>query len=196
MQGLLPLMVEAALITLVIMALHRRKRFISRYPELRKFYDYSLLGFIAGASAKLVFLSLDFMDHHIISLSEGQVSVISNSGNLLFLMTVVFLFLGWAYLLKVLERGYELVPVVEFKGEEYEHLKPGLYLCHQTNCYPMVSKLLRGRAGLIISRRHPEEIRKILKIEKTPVLWLSKVREETPSHRHASNSSFRPWWTS
>jgi len=173
----LALMVEAVLMTMVAMMIRRRRMFISRYPELKRFYDLSFLGFLMAALAKLVFLFLDFRDHGIFLLPERWVPAVSYAGNLLFLLTVLLLLLGWFNLLKVLGTGYRLIPVVEFR-EEYEHLKPGLYLCRVPECYSMIPRLLRGRAGLIISRQHPEEIRKALRIEKTPVLWISKAREE------------------
>ncbi|ASJ13226.1 hypothetical protein [Thermococcus thioreducens] len=147
------LLVEAILVAIFAMALKRRNRFVSHYPEFRKFYDYGILAFMTLAVSKGVFLLLDLNDHGVLELSQDQSAMINSAGNLLLLIALLMYVLGWVRLLDVLTEKYEIVPVIEFAGgENHEALKPGLYLCNLPNCYPVIAKPLRGRAGLIVSR--------------------------------------------
>ncbi|NJE05302.1 DUF835 domain-containing protein [Thermococcus sp. M36] len=179
-------LVELALVGILITALRHRDRFISRYPELRKFYDLGILAFFTGSLAKLVFIILDLKNDGTIALGPGEAALLNTTGNLLFLITVLLLMGGWVGLLNAMVERYELVPVIEFgDGGNTDPMMPGLYLCTLANCHSVVSRLLRGRAGLIVSRHPPDEVRRILRIEKTPVLWLTKVRGEgtvSPTH--------------
>ncbi|NJE07809.1 DUF835 domain-containing protein [Thermococcus sp. M39] len=77
------------------------------------------------------------------------------------------------------------VPIVEFESDEtYEEIPAGIYLCKVEECYPAFLKLLKGRAGVIISRISPDTLRKNFKLEKTPVLWLTKIEGKSTIHPH------------
>lgn len=178
MAIIIAVLAEAAFIGLFLITVGHRKRFISHYPELKRFYDYAMLSFFVGALGKSVFLLLDLRSNNLILMTPEQVGLVNSIGNLLALLAAVIFIAGWWSLLTVLMERYELIPVIEFAGkEEQESLKPGLYLCNLPNCYPVIERLLRGRAGLIVSRHPPEVIREHLNIEKTPVLWLTTVRD-------------------
>ncbi len=178
MAVVIGVLVEVAFIGLFLITVGRRKKFISHYPELKRFYDYVMVSFLVAAVGKFVFLFLDLNSNNLLPMSSGRVIRINSTGNLLVLLAAIIFIAGWWNLLTVLTERYELVPVVEFTGEEnHEPLKPNLYLCNLPNCYPVIAKLLRGRAGLIVSRHPPEAIRERLNIKRTPVLWLTTVRD-------------------
>ena len=61
---------------------------------------------------------------------------------------------------------------------------PDFYICDINEGYSVFLNLLKGRAGAIISRISPEVLRKRLKLEKTPILWLTKVEGENTVHPH------------
>ncbi|CAD5245037.1 DUF835 domain-containing protein [Thermococcus camini] len=173
------ILVEISFVGVSLLALKYRGGFTSHYPELKRFYDYTLSAFITGAAAKFTFLFLDLRDNGMIALTPEEASLINTGGNALILVATAMFLIGWANLLKALMERYELIPVVEFaENERGNVLKPGLHLCNLPNCYPVIAKLLRGRAGLIVSRHPPEVIRQRLKIEKTPVLWLTTIRSK------------------
>ncbi|ASJ05273.1 DUF835 domain-containing protein [Thermococcus barossii] len=179
MAIIIAVLAEVAFISLFLITIGRRRKFISHYPELKRFYDYAMLSFLVGVLGKSVFLLLDLRSNGLLLLTSEQVNLVNAVGNLLALLAAVIFIAGWWSLLTVLTERYELVPVIEFTGkEEGEPLKPGLYLCNLPNCYPVIAKLLRGRAGLIVSRHPPEVVRERLNIEKTPILWLSTVRDK------------------
>ncbi|WP_054840873.1 DUF835 domain-containing protein [Thermococcus peptonophilus] len=71
-------------------------------------------------------------------------------------------------------KKYELVPVVEIEGELEEMSPPGVYIIPPPSSgLTLLSKLITGRAPLIITRTMPENVRKILNLEEVPVLWLT-----------------------
>lgn len=179
MSIVIAILVELALLMVLIKGLRSRVRFISNYPELRRFYDYGLLGLSLVVLSKFVFMVLDLRDQGAIELTAQEIKRINSVGNSILLLAVAMLIFGWVRLLGVLIERYELIPVIEFEGEgTQEQLKPGLYLCTLQNCYPILRRLLTGRAGLIVSRSPPDVIRNTLKIEKTPVLWITRLRGE------------------
>lgn len=92
-------------------------------------------------------------------------------GHIFDIFAVTFFILGWARLLESLIKKYRLIPiVVEFKRRAKE------------KCHSLFLELLKGRAGVIISRDFPDSIRKKLKLQKTPILWLTKVEGENNIH--------------
>lgn len=179
MSMIIAVLVELAAITVLVIGLKRRLRFISRYPELKRFYDYGLIGLSLAVLSKFVFMVLDLREQGLIELTLKEAKVINSAGNALLLLAMAMLIFGWVRLIEILIERYELIPVIEFEGEgTQEQLKPGLYLCTLQNCHQILRRLLKGRAGLIVSRSPPDVIRNTLKIEKTPVLWITKLREE------------------
>ncbi|MBO8175714.1 MAG: DUF835 domain-containing protein [Thermococcus sp.] len=43
---------------------------------------------------------------------------------------------------------------------------------------------MKGRAGVVISRIPPDVLRKKFKLEKTPILWLTKIEGKNTVHPH------------
>lgn len=144
------LAVEVLLIAMLAVSLRRRGgRFVSRYPEFRRFYDYGLIAFAILTASKALFLLLDLRDYGSLELSPKQSSLLNSVGNSLLLLGLLMILVGWFRLLNVITERYEVVPVVEFEREENGEppLKPGLYLCNLSNCCTVLARLLRGRAG-------------------------------------------------
>lgn len=179
MRLAIALAVEVLLIAMLAVSLRRRGRFVSRYPEFRRFYDYGLIAFAILTASKALFLLLDLRDYGSLELSPKQSSLLNSVGNSLLLLGLLMILVGWFRLLNVITERYEVVPVVEFEREENgEPLKPGLYLCNLSNCCTVLARLLRGRAGLIVSRNPPDVVRERLGIEKTPILWLTTIEDK------------------
>lgn len=179
MAIVIAILAEIAFIGLFLITVERRKYFISHYPELKNFYDYAMISFLVGALGKSVFLLLDLRSNNIILMTPKQVDFVNSLGNLLALSAALIFIMGWWRLLTVLTKKYELMPIIEFsENQEQENIQPGLYLCNVSNCYSTAKELLSGRAGLIISRHPPSVIRNHLNIRKTPVLWLTKIKDK------------------
>ncbi|WP_297090593.1 DUF835 domain-containing protein [Thermococcus sp.] len=173
------IIVEVMLIAILAVSIKRRASFTSHYPELKKFYDYSLAALAGFTVSKLVFFPLDLRDSGFLDILPGQIALLNLTGNTLLMLSAIAFILGWVRLIGTLVARYELVPVIEFTGEGKRlSLKPGVYLCTLANCYSTVLRLLAGRAGLIISRQPPQVIRSRLKVEKTPVIWLTTAPGE------------------
>ncbi|AIF68936.1 hypothetical protein PAP_02540 [Palaeococcus pacificus DY20341] len=176
--------IELVLLVTLIISLKYRRSFIQHYPQLERAYDYMMIGWFFAILARSVFLSLDIRDVGNISIDE-RIYTIHALGNILFLIALMFLLAGWLNIINSVLRRYELIPVVEFGAGEMAKIKAptGVYICNnRRKAYALFLRLLHGRAGLIISRTHPAQIKKELKVEKTPVLWITKVEGEGNIH--------------
>ncbi|AHF79958.1 DUF835 domain-containing protein [Thermococcus paralvinellae] len=182
------LVLVVGIIANIIVALSFKYRsvFIQHHPRLKKFYDYILLGIVFSVVAKLVFIPLDLDDMGLISIPTSQGVILNMAGNFLFMVGGVLFILGWMHILKTLTSKYDLIPIVEFEGSDdnYEEIPAGIYLCKVDKCYHAFLKLLKGRAGVIISRIPPDTLCKKFKLEKTPILWLTKVEGDKNIHPH------------
>lgn len=177
--------IEITLLVILVFSIKYRSVFIKHHPRLRRFYDYILLGFIISTFAKLAFLPLDLGDIGLIVITSPERSMLNLLGNTFFIVGIFFIVLGWAHLIKTLTTRYTLTPVVEFgDGRIQVKVSSGLYICDIDRCYSVFLNLLKGRAGAIISRIPPEVLRKRLNLEKTPILWLTKVEGENTVHPH------------
>ncbi|MCO6041809.1 DUF835 domain-containing protein [Thermococcus alcaliphilus] len=169
------------LIGLTIVGIKYRRRFIARYPTLRRFYDFMIVGFAMAALSKFVFMFLDLYDAGILFLNPSEKMLLNTAGNGLTTFALLFLLLGWVTLLKSLVSRYKLSPVIEIEGKE-EKFAPGVYLCKTGDCNSLLLDLLKGRAGLIVSRTPRHVLKEKLKLEQTPMLWLTKIDGEGNIH--------------
>jgi|Deesub1362B_J571_1020462.scaffolds.fasta_scaffold00037_98 hypothetical protein len=170
-------------IALIVLTIKFRKKFIEMYPQFKRFYDYILLSLIFVLAGNLVYIPSDISSYLSIDLIERHRLTLLFMGHIFDIFAVIFFILGWARLLESLIKKYRLIPiVVEFK-EEPKKLSPGVYICEdKEKCHSLFLELLKGRAGVIISRDFPDSIRKKLKLQKTPILWLTKVEGENNIH--------------
>ncbi|AIF69728.1 hypothetical protein PAP_06665 [Palaeococcus pacificus DY20341] len=171
-------------IILAAFTLWTRKAFHEKYPLLGKFYDYITVGFALYAISKLLFLPLNLDRAGIILLNKDTARLLNTLANaVVFMFTLIFLY-AWVSLIRTLTKRYVLIPsIVEFPGTTKKDIPSGLYLCgcHETP-NPEIYELLKGRAGVIISRRPPEVLREQLKLKKVPILWLTKVEGDNHVH--------------
>ncbi|ALM75041.1 hypothetical protein TBCH5v1_1101 [Thermococcus barophilus] len=130
-------------------------------------------------------LPLDLGDMGVVSISPLKRTRLNLVGNILFMVGMSLFAVGWAHLIKTLTTKYILTPVVELgNGKVQVKVSPGLYICNIDKGYSAFLNLLKGRAGVIISRVPPEILRKRLNLEKTPILWLTKVEGGKTVHPH------------
>ncbi len=177
--------IEVALLIILAFSIKYRSVFIKHHPRLKKFYDYILLGLIISTFAKFVFLPLDLGDTGLTVITSSERSMLNLLGNILFIIGILFIVLGWAHLIKTLTTKYTLTPVVELEnGRVQVKASPGLYICNIDKGYSAFLNLLKCRAGVIISRVPPDILRKRLNLEKTPILWLTKVEGGKTVHPH------------
>ncbi|WP_175058781.1 hypothetical protein [Thermococcus sp. 2319x1] len=147
----LSLIVLLLLISLALIGIKYRKRFAAMYPALRRFYDFMVVGFVTGALSKLVLMFVDLDDLGVLSLNPLDRKLLNTLGNGLIAFALLFLILGCISMLKNIIARYRLSPVIEIEGKE-EKFAPGVYLCKTGDCNSLLLDLLKGRAGLIVSR--------------------------------------------
>lgn len=170
----LSLTVLLLLVSLAISGIKYRRRFIARYPTLRRFYDFTITGFVMAALSKFVFMFIDLYDSGILFLNPSERMLLNTAGNGLIVFALLFILLGWITLLKNLISKYKLSPVIEIEGKE-EKFAPGVHLCKTRDCNLLFMDLLKGRAGLVVSRTPRHVLKEKLKLEQTPMLWLTKI---------------------
>jgi hypothetical protein len=161
-----------ALTLLTSLTLYYRKRFVLRYPEFSKAYLEIALGLVSITLAKLAFFPLDLRDCHLYSFGERVESFLGTLGNLLLFMGLLVAALGWTEMITSITGHYELVPVVEVSGKP-EDMKPGVYLVPSRLGLNPLTRLLKGRASVIVTRKMPDEIRATLNLKETPILWIT-----------------------
>lgn len=168
--------IEVALLIIMLtgslIILRFRDKFLSSYPKLRRFYDFVLLFMITFVAVEIVNIDYLLFKHLTQMLNEFISS-------LLMLMGSVFFVMGYVGLVHSLITGYKAIPlVIEFKGENVSTtVSPGVYFYSNLEeaYYTFLNLLRSSYAGLVVSRKHPEVIRKNLNITKIPVLWITKV---------------------
>ncbi|BAD86405.1 hypothetical membrane protein, conserved [Thermococcus kodakarensis KOD1] len=161
-----------ALLTITLLSLYYRHQFISHYPQFSRSYDLITLGFSLTSLAKTIFLPLDLNDAGFIHLEQSTENFLGTIGNLLLFIGLFPMIFGWAGIISSITRRYELVPVVEIEGEP-EEMSPGVYITPSGSGPNLLSKLIKGRAPLIITRTMPKSVRKALNIKEVPVLWIT-----------------------
>lgn len=165
--ALLIIMLTGSLITLRF-----RDKFLSSYPKLRRFYDFVLLFMITFVAVELINIDYLLFKHFTQMLNEFI-------SNLLMLMGSVLFVTGYVGLVHSLITRYKAIPLVmEFKEKNVNTtVSPGVYFySNLEEAYSAFLNLLRSNyAGLVVSRKHPEFIKKNLNITKIPILWITKV---------------------
>lgn len=161
-----------ALLTITLLSWSYRRQFISHYPQFSRPYDLITLGFSLVTLAKVIFLPLDLNDAGFIHIEQSTESFLGAVGNFLLFTGLFPMIFGWAGMISSITRKYELVPVVEIEGKP-EEVSPGIYLIPSTSGFNILSRLIKGRAPLIITRTRPDSVRKALNLEEVPVLWFT-----------------------
>jgi len=161
-----------ALLTITLLSLYYRRQFISHYPQFSRSYDLITLGFSLVTLAKVIFLPLDLNDAGFIHIEQSTERFLGTIGNFLLFIGLFPLIFGWAGMISSITRKYELVPVVEIEGEP-EEMSPGVYIIPSGSGLNLLSRLIKGRAPLIITRTQPDSVRKTLNLEEVPILWLT-----------------------
>jgi hypothetical protein len=162
----------AALLAITLISWYYRRPFITHYPRFSRQYDLIALGFSLTALAKVLFLPLDFNDARFIQLEQSTEDLLGTIGNILLFLGLFSLIFGWAGMIASITRRYELVPVVKVGGEA-EEASPGVYLIPRGSGLTILSRLIKGRAPVIITRTRPDSVRKALNLKEAPVLWLT-----------------------
>ncbi|AMQ18443.1 DUF835 domain-containing protein [Thermococcus peptonophilus] len=160
------------LLTVTLLSLYYRHQFISHYPQFSRSYDLMLLGLFLAVLTKTLFLPLDLNNAGFIHLEQNEKNLVGTIGNFFLLIGLSLMIFGWISMISSITKKYELVPVVEIEGE-LEEMSPGVYIIPPSSGLTLLSKLITGRAPLIITRTMPENVRKILNLEEVPVLWLT-----------------------
>ncbi|NJF25259.1 DUF835 domain-containing protein [Thermococcus sp. Bubb.Bath] len=122
--------------------------------------------------AKVLFLPLDFNDAEFIRLERSRESLLGAIGNILLFTGLLLLIFGWVSMISSITKRYELVPVVEISGE-VEEVPPGVYITPSGSGLALLSRLIKGRAPVIITRAAPKSVRRALNLKEIPVLWLT-----------------------
>jgi len=171
-------------VILAAFTLRARRIFHEKFPYLGRFYDYITLGFILYAITKFLFLPLNLDRAGVISISKDIARLLNFLANtVVFLFTLIFIY-AWISLIQTLTKRYTLIPsVIEISGEAKKEIPVGVYLCECPRTPDSaVFELLKGRAGVIITRKPPEIIRKQINLRRVPILWLTKVEGENHIH--------------
>ncbi|WP_342764690.1 DUF835 domain-containing protein [Thermococcus sp. Bubb.Bath] len=120
----------------------------------------------------MLFLPLDFNDAEFIRLERSRESLLGAIGNILLFTGLLLLIFGWVSMISSITKRYELVPVVEISGE-VEEVPPGVYITPSGSGLALLSRLIKGRAPVIITRAAPKSVRRALNLKEIPVLWLT-----------------------
>lgn len=181
--GVISISLMMMLFVIFLYSLRYRRMFISKYPPLRRSYDVMTAGWAVTTLSKLLFLPLDLNDWGLIGLSSREMMLFSVGGNLLMGVAVFLLILGWTGMITSVMKRHTLVPVVELEGGDSELPSPGLYISFdREGAYSKFLSFIRGHPGLIISRNPPNLVRERLGLDKTPVLWITKVEDRSAVH--------------
>lgn len=161
--------------------LNYRKKFIARFPPLKKFYDLILMSFTIA----LVGNFLDVADEFEINGYYIKSTLLSQIESWLFAISIGIISVGWIITLKTITSNKARVPLVkvEDKGKHVVHVDPGLYLCTDDEaCNALFASLLRQQPGLLVSRSPPNIARDSIGVDKVPVLWITKVENANAVH--------------
>jgi len=160
----------------VYLAFKFRKPFKERYSGAGRFYDTLLLSTIVWFIAECFYAPAYFsgyFDEKFIEKSGWIADNLWIAFQLLFLYAFVSLF-------GALIRKYRVEIIKEHPLESTAgvSLQPGAYIIPPEREKETFLSILQKYPGLIISRNPPEIIKNEFKLEKTPVLWLTKVECE------------------
>lgn len=177
------IIVLVVMFALLFLSVKHRHRFREHYPRLARAYDWMIIAWLGFSLAKLSVLPVELWRAGLVSISSNTVTLFETLCNILCGIALIILMYGWSHLLREILVHYELVPVVELRGDGgNERITPGLYIVTVKNAVPLLKRFLAGRAVAIISRTPPEFFRTTLGIEKTPVIWLTSVGGKDTVH--------------
>jgi len=177
------IVVLIVMFTLLIMSVKYRREFREHYPRLASAYDWMILVWLGFSLAKFTVLPVELMEGGLLNLSNSTVHQLEALCNIICGVALALLIYGWFHLLKEMLVHYELVPVVELSGDGgTEKMVPGLYIVGVKNGLSLLKKLIGGRAVVIISRTPPVFFKNTLRIEKSPVLWLTPIGGKDTVH--------------
>ena len=152
-----------------------RKKFLEKYLDFKSFYILVLLNLIVALFGNLI----DVIDEFEVNGHYLKSSLTTQLTSWIFAVTIGLIGLSWIILLRNLSEKYLSIPIkteTSFRGIETDKIHPGLYLTtKKDSAYSIFRKLLSNRAGLVISRTPPDEIRELLKLERTPIVWITKI---------------------
>ncbi|WP_297513121.1 DUF835 domain-containing protein [Thermococcus sp.] len=172
-------LVLTVMLILLFSSLKYREQFRIHYPRLARAYDLMIIAWAGFSLAKLTSIPLNLEGFSLVKFSETEEYFMRMISNVICGISVGILMYGWLYILREIIGKYELVPVVELQhdGGRYT-ISPGLYLVSDQNPLRILKKYLSGRAAVIISRKPPGVMKRILGVEKTPIMWLTALPEE------------------
>ena len=164
-----------------VITLNYRGRFLSKFPQFRKFYDIVIVSFMIALAGTF----LDAVDELEVNGYYIKNALLTRIESWMFAIAVGIMSVGWVITLRAVIHGRVRIPLVRVEDAKRQkvHIDPGLYLStNDDTCHTVFAYLLHQRPGLVISRSPPDITRASIGIEEVPVLWITKVGGENTVH--------------
>lgn len=152
-----------------------KEKFSSKYPNFAFFYRIVLI----SLGIALIGNFVDVLDEFEINGYYLRTPFTTQLTSWIFAITIGLVGISWIIMLINLSERYIAIPITKESisiNNVKKDISAGLYLTTTKDpAYETFKVLLSERAGLIISRKPPMEVKKILNLKETPTIWITKI---------------------